>query len=94
MKKILLLICCTTFLISCGADQATVDKMTLEMCQALDGVDTTSIYSLMEAATSLEEVSSNDSYGGVTQAQLESAMKDKCPASWKVFEEIMALGGE
>lgn len=94
MKKILFLFLCSTFLISCGADQATVDKITLEMCQALDGVDTTSIYSLMDAATAMEDISSNDSYGDVTQAQLESAMKDKCPASWKVLEEIMALGGE
>ena len=94
MKNILFLFLCSTLLISCGADQATVDKMTLEMCEALDGVDTTSIYSLMDAATALEEVSSNDSYGSVTQAQMESAMKDKCPAGWKVLEEFIALGGE
>lgn len=94
MKRILLLLICSCFFISCGADQATVDKITLEMCKALDGVDTSSIYSLMDAATAMEEVASNDSYADVTQLQLETAMKDKCPASWQVMEEIMALGGE
>ena len=71
------------------ADQATVDKMTNEMCEALSGVDTSDLSSLMDAAIAMMDVTSKeDEYSSVTQAQMESSMKEKCPDSWKVLEEI------
>ena len=93
MKKyIIILIGFLTFS-SCGADQATVDKMTSEMCEALNGVDASDPFSLLDAASGMMDVmSKEDEYSSVSQAQMESAMKEKCPDSWKVFEEILAMG--
>jgi len=93
MKKYILIFIGFFMLSSCGADQATVDKMTKEMCEALDGVDTSDLSSLMDAAIAMMDVSEKEeAYGSVTQAQMETSMKEKCPDSWKVFEEILAMG--
>lgn len=93
MNKYVLLIISLVVFTSCGADQATVDKMTVDMCEALKGIDTGDISSLMDAATAMTEVLAKDEgYESVTQAQLESAMQEKCPDSWKVLEELMAMG--
>lgn len=93
MKKCILVFIGLFILSSCGADQATVDKMTQEMCTALEGVDTEDISSLMDAAIGMMDVvEKSDDYASVTEAQLESAMKEKCPDGWKVFEEISAMG--
>ena len=93
MKKFIIILIGFFTFSSCGADQATVDKMTSEMCEALDGVDTSDLSSLMDAAIAMMDVTAKeDEYSSVSQAQMESAMKDKCPDSWKVFEEILAMG--
>ena len=93
MKKYFIILVGFLTLSSCGADQATVDKMTNEMCEALNGVDTSDLSSLMDAAIAMMDVTSKeDEYSSVTQAQMESSMKEKCPDSWKVFEEILAMG--
>ena len=93
MKKYVLLLFSLFTLASCGADQATVDKLTAEMCAALEGVDTSDMSSLMDAALGLGEIlEKQDEYSSVTQAQMESSMKEKCPDGWKVFEEISAFG--
>lgn len=79
---------------SCGADQATVDKLTEEMCTALDGVTMDDPVGLLNAATAMSEIATKDEYSSVTEAQLKDGMKEKCPEAYKTLEELVEAGQE
>ena len=95
MKKWFLALTVAGMMMSCGADEATVDNMTDEMCDALEGTDIADPMQLMTAANKLTSIAEKeDEYSTVTEAQLEEAMKAKCPEGWKNFEALKAMGGE
>lgn len=78
------------FLSSCGgADQATVDKMTGEMCDAMAIYNEEDPMSMLDAASAMLEISEKeDEYGSVTEDQLYEAMEAKCPDGYKKFKEL------
>jgi len=92
MKKLFIILIGATVISSCGANQETVDNMAQEMCDALDGIDLEDPSGLMDAAMAMMDVASNeDAYSAVSEAQLESAMKEKCPDGWSTFEELSSM---
>jgi len=90
MKKInLLVVVVAFFMFSCGADQASVDKMTGEMCSAMELYKEDDIATMMAAAEKMMEIAGNEAeYGSVTEAQLKGAMEEKCPDGYKKFMEL------
>ena len=72
----------------CGADQATVDSASQEL-DALSGVDIEDP-KLMDAAMMMAIVE-NEEYANISEAQLESSMKENCPDGWSAFEELMNM---
>jgi hypothetical protein len=92
MKKFLLLSTVTIFAFSCGADQATVDKMAGEMCSAMELYKNDNPMSMLEAAGKMSEIAGKeDEYSGVTEGQLKGAMETKCPEGYEKFQTM--IGG-
>jgi len=94
MKNLtLMLALAVTFALgSCGADDATVDKMAGEMCDAMALYDAEDISSMMAAAEKMTEIAGNSDYGSVTEAQLKGAMETKCADGFKKFSELTESG--
>ena len=61
------------------------------MCDALSGIDLEDPSALMDAAMSMMSVAENEDFASISEAQLESAMKEKCPDGWAAFEEINSM---
>ena len=57
------------------------------MCDALSGIDLEDPSLLWDAAMGIVGVAENEDFASISEAQLESAMKEKCPDGWAVFEE-------
>ena len=91
MKKYLIILFGATIISSCGADQSTVDAASQEMCDALSGIDLEDPSALMDAAMGMMSVAENEDFASISEAQLESAMKEKCPDGWAAFEEINSM---
>ena len=91
MKKYLLILFGAIMISSCGADQANVDACCKDMCDALSGIDMDDPSGLLDAASAMIDISENENYADVTEAQMESAMKEKCPDGWKIFNELQEM---
>ena len=80
----------TIIMSSCGAKQQIVDKMADEVCQAMSKYKEEDPITLLEAATGLEKVSSNEKeYKDVTEAQLESTLEKNCPDGFKKYKKLI-----
>ena len=89
MKKTALILVVFGFILgSCGADDATVDKMAGEMCDAMALFSEDDISSMMTAAEKMTEIAGNGDYGSVTEAQLKGAMETKCADGYKKFIDL------
>ena len=83
------------FLSSCGADQAIVDKMTTEICTAMDKCNEKDPLSVLEATGAVIDVMSmSEEYGDVTETQFEESMKNKCPEGYKKFLKMTEIKEE
>lgn len=86
MKKIAIFALAVGLLSSCGADQATVDKMAGEMCTAMEAYNEADPMTLLDAANQMTEIAGKeDEYGKVTEDQLMKAMESQCPEGHKKF---------
>lgn len=96
MKRIFIIpVLATLFLSSCGADQATVDKMSGKMCEAMEAYDPEKPMTMLDVSKKLMDIANNkDEYGTVSESQLQSAMEKECPEGWTKFEELKKLGGQ
>jgi len=96
MKKIVyvsLFAFASAFMMSCGADQATVDKMSNEMCTVMEKYDETDPSSMLTAANGMMEIAGKEAeYGKVTEDQLYSAMEKQCPEGYKKFKTLADSG--
>ncbi len=77
---------------SCGADQATVDAMSDDMCKIMEKYNPEDISSMMSVATELMELTQKEGYGSVTESQLNKTMGEKCPEGFKKFEDLSKAG--
>ena len=83
----------SAFLTSCGADQATVDKMSGEMCSVMEKYDEADPSSMLTAANGMIEIAGKETeYGKVTEDQLYSAMEKQCPEGYKKFKALAESG--
>ena len=93
MKKLLLFaFSITLFFTSCGGiNQETINKLADEMCAAMELYEEENPMSIMKAATALTEIEKNaDEYAGITESQLEAAMKTICPEGLVKYEALMS----
>ncbi len=92
MKKTLITCICIAGMAmwsSCGGGSEAAGKMADEMCAAMDLIKEGDAMTMLDAANKMMEISKKeDEYGKVTEAQLEKAMKDKCPEGWAKFENL------
>tara|TARA_B100000123_G_scaffold256505_1_gene219710 strand:- start:81 stop:356 length:276 start_codon:yes stop_codon:yes gene_type:complete len=91
MKKYLIIFFGAIMTSSCGADQATVDSASQELCDALSGIDIEDPSKLMDAAMAMMAIVDNEKYVNISEAQLENSMKENCPDGWSTFEELMNM---
>lgn len=90
MKKIVYIILGASLLFcACsGSDKAATVKMADEMCQAM-ALITDDPMSTIEAASKMSAIAEKTvEYGKVSQEDLISAMKEKCPEGAAKFEEM------
>lgn len=74
---------------ACNDNAEAANKMAEEMCAAMDLIQEGDAMSLLDAAGKMAEISKKtEQYGRVTEAQLEKAMKEKCPEGWEKFEDL------
>lgn len=93
MKKIVLISSVLAFVLcSCGADQASVDKMTEEMCSAMELYKKEDPSSMLRAAGKMSEIAGKQKeYGSVTESQLNETMQVKCADGFLKFQEITSM---
>ena len=89
MKKIVIFALAVGLLSSCGADQATVDKMAGEMCAAMEMYNETDPMSLLDAANAMTEIAGKEAeYSKVTEDQLMKTMETSCPEGHTKFKNL------
>ncbi len=91
MKKIVYVIFGTTLLFcACkGSDKAAAGKMADEMCEAMSVIKEEDPMTMLDAASKMAAIAEKTAeYGKVSEEDLLSAMKEKCPDGAKKFEEM------
>lgn len=72
---------------SCGSSPVT-EKMTDELCEAMEKYTATEPMSKYDAASDLSSIKKNEAYKDVKEGQIKKSMMKKCPEGWKKYLEI------
>jgi len=79
---------------SCGADQATVDAMCDDMCELMEKYNPEDPMTLLDITTDMLDLQTKEGYSSVSEAQMMSAMKEKCPEGAEKMQGILDMGNE
>jgi hypothetical protein len=90
-KMYILFIVVSIVLVSCNkkADKETVNKMADGVCNAMALIVDEDPMSIIEAHSALLKIQENEQYGKVTENQLLTAMKEKCPEGAEKYTNLV-----
>ncbi len=72
---------------SCGSSPIT-EKMTNELCEAMEKVRSEEPMSKYDAANDISEIRKNIKYKDIKETQIKKSMMKKCPEGWKKYLNI------
>ncbi len=73
---------------SCGASDETVNACADDMCKAMENYDPEDPMSGLDLLTAMSDILETEEYEDVTESQLYSAMKEKCPEGYEKLKEL------
>jgi hypothetical protein len=76
---------------SCGANQATVDAMSSDMCKIMVKYNPDDITSLLDVSSEIMALKEKEGYGSVSDTQLLDAMNKNCPEGAKKLQSILDM---